>query len=290
MSAKKYILFAFLPCVWGFSTFQSAGLSTRTKQKNENYEAITTFNGKQPQHGLVSNPRSKDISLNAVFDDGSLALTSTAIFAAVFIVLGSQNENFLNDLVSTEETKLGKKVEEEKKEEEKAAVASDEVESSDGDSEEEAAETETSEEEKEEVAVVSTDEDKDVNDDTATSSTEVISQDVRKVMEDMIEESEKAPKIVKSRPAPVSATPNELGALKKQVASTLASEMAMKERLQKVTSEEKEVAMMEPGHQKVIPKPAVVAPPEEPTKKKSALPIRVVKKMLMPWKKFSKFE
>ena len=64
----------------------------------------------------------------------------------------------------------------------------------------------------------------------------------------------------------------------------------MKERLQKNTSEEKEVAMMEPGRQKAIPKPAVVAPPEEPTKKKSALPIRVVKKMLMPWKKFSKLE
>ena len=156
MSSKKYILFALLPCVWGFSTFQSAGLSTRTKQKNENYEAITTF-GKQPQHGLVSNPRSKDMSLNAVFDDGSLVMTSTAIFAAAFIVLGSQNENFLNDLVSTEETKLGKKVEEEKKEEEKAAVASDEVEGSDGDSEEEAAETDTYEDENEEVAVVSTD-------------------------------------------------------------------------------------------------------------------------------------
>lgn len=283
MSGKKYILFALLPCVWGFSTFQSAGLSTRTKQKNENYEAITTFNGKRPHHGLVSNPRSKDMSLNAIFDDGSLALMSTAIFSAAFIVLGSQNENFLNDLVSTEETKLGNKVEGEKKEEEKPVTASDAAESSDGDSEEEVVE-------KEEVAVVSTDEEKDVNDDTETSSTEVISEDVRKVMEDIIEENEKAPKVVKSRPAPVSATPNKLGSLKKQVASTLASEMAMKERLQKNTSEEKEVAMMEPGPQKTIPKPAVITPPEDPPKKKSALPIRVVKKILMPWKKFSKLE
>ena len=106
---------------------------------------------------------------------------------------------------------------------------------------------------------------------------------VRKAMDEMIENFEKSPMSTRSRPVAVSMTSPETASVKRQVASTLASEIAMKERLE----DQNHILMMEPGPQKPIPKPKFIRPPLE-EKQKSPFASRFLKKLAMPWKKFSK--
>ena len=116
---------------------------------------------------------------------------------------------------------------------------------------------------------------------------------VKETIEAMIEEAESAPKEIKPKPEPVSPfqTP-DIATAKKRVASTLAERREMQARLERNTkkeepSKDEPVKMMEPGPQKAIPKPVAITPMKVESKKKSSVAVRIAKKMVMPWKKFS---
>jgi len=126
--------------------------------------------------------------------------------------------------------------------------------------------------------------------DKSLEKMDLIDDSVKSAMEEMINSFQKSPIQSRSRPTAISFDTPEISSLKRRVASTLKSEMAMKERLGNEHEDMiQEILMQQPGPQKPILKPKVVEPnlAEEEKVKKSPVVVRIVKKMVMPWKKFS---
>jgi hypothetical protein len=197
--------------------------------------------------------RTHDVALNGILEAGIDPLTTTAIFAAAFFILSAGQ----TEIVTTEDIKMGKEtLEDLKNEEENTKI------------------------------------------DEALEKPDLIDDSVKVVMEEMITSFQNSPIQSRStRPAAIAFDP-DISSLKRRVASTLKSEMAMKERLGEEHEEiMQEILMQEPGPQKPIPKPKVVEPilaafleeEEEIEEKveKSPVMARIVKKLVMPWKKFS---
>jgi len=192
--------------------------------------------------------RMHDVSLTAIIESGIDPITTTAIFVAAYLLLSGQSE-----VVSVEDVELGK---------ERLQDLPDEASS-----------VELGKERLQDLP----DEGSSV-----TDNTDLIDEGVQKAVEEMIDNFDKAPMPTRSRPLAVSLTSSEMASVKRRVASTLANEIAMKERLGVAT----EVLMMKPGPQKLIPKPKFIRPPLV-EKRKSHVAIRIFKKLAMPWKKYS---
>jgi hypothetical protein len=205
--------------------------------------------------GSSQQSRTYDVSMN--MDLGIDPAASAAIVSAAIIVFAGQKTNEKN--------------------------AEDDVETSTEDDVAVAGEIET----KEDVGAESTAE--AVDEGVSTTDDSGIDNTVKSAMEDMIKEYENDPKPAK-KSRPTSLQTPDVDAAKKKVASTLAGEMAMKERLTSSSSDlDIDIKIMEPGPQKAIPKPMAVSSPEGESEEKenSHAAVRILKKVFMPWRKFS---
>ena len=224
---------------------------TSTNSPRNNLQRTNGFTSKTVKQ--KPSARTHDFALNAILEAGIDPLTTTAIFAAAFFILSAGQ----TEVVTSEDIKMGK----------------------------------------ERLKDLAENEEKNTKIDKALEKTDLIDDSVKIVMEDMITSFQNSPIQSRSRPAAISFDP-DISSLKRRVASTLKSEMAMKERLGEEHEEiMQEILMQEPGPQKPIPKPKVVEPilaafleeEEEIEEKveKSPVMARIVKKLVMPWKKFS---
>lgn len=227
------------------------GFTTSTTSPRNNLQRINGFTSKTVTQKPAA--RTHDFALNAILEAGIDPLTTTAIFAAAFFILSAGQ----TEIITTEDIKMGK--------ERLKDLANAE---------------------------------KNTEIDKALEKMDLIDDSVKSAMEEMITSFQNSPIQSRSRPSAISFD-SEISSLKRRVASTLKSEMAMQERLGKENEElMQEILMEQPGPQKPILKPKVVEPilaafleeeveEEEEKVTKSSVVARIVKKLVMPWKKFS---
>lgn len=203
--------------------------------------------------------KSRITSLHAtILESGIESLQSIAIFTAVLFILSSQREK-----VSVDQIILDTKKEKE------TAVS----------------ETEETPQDLFQQEVEYAENKEDVNATTSMMIVDATDTDnpiIEEEVEEMMEPFDNIPANVRSSTATESFTTPNIDEMKRRVASTLASEKAKKQRLE----EQMEVENMTDESDEHESKSTLIEFPSK-SKKRSRIVIRIVKKVIMPWKKFS---
>ena len=251
---------------------------------------------KVPESSHSYAARTGDVSLNSMADSGIGPLIPTAAAAGLFLYYLSQKEFEVNEVGTETDTSSDKGV----------VNVNDSVDKKD----EKIEETETAKDTTVEVEVVAdkesevesigetvvedvvdevVDDVEETNDEIEESPVEIV-----EVVETEISESTTTEPESDSTSSSTSLPSPDVDAAKKRVTSTLASELAMRDRFEKTKADDatkEEVPVPEPSNTpKKFSPPKGKSSDDSNIKAKSPFVVRVLKKIVNPWRKFSSIE